>query len=133
MKNAPPPVGHVFGPTYKISLGHNYLLTKFHHDWTINVASRVLTWKNAPHTAGTIFVPVQDIIGTKLLTKKNAPPLGSHVFHATRTIFELTRFHDDCTINVTSRVITRKNVPPPCGHFFNQLASFLNSSKILFG
>ncbi|KAH3881423.1 hypothetical protein DPMN_005349 [Dreissena polymorpha] len=62
------------------------LLTKFHEDWTINVASRVLT-------------------------RKNAPPPGGHVFKATKTIFEL--FHDDQKINVTSRVLTRKIALPP--------------------
>ncbi|KAH3753662.1 hypothetical protein DPMN_188304 [Dreissena polymorpha] len=71
------------------------LLTKFHEDRTINVDSRV----------------------------KNAPPLGSHVFQANVTIFELiqdiietnllTIFHEDWTINVTSRVFTRKNATPP--------------------
>ncbi|KAH3844689.1 hypothetical protein DPMN_086950, partial [Dreissena polymorpha] len=47
---------------------------------------------------------------------------GSHVFKATKTIFELiqdigtnllTKFPDDRKINVTSRVLTRKNAPPP--------------------
>ncbi|KAH3889418.1 hypothetical protein DPMN_013472 [Dreissena polymorpha] len=98
------------------------LLTKFHEDRTVNVASRV----------------------------KNVPPLGSHVFQANIIIFELiqhitesilqTEFHDDWTIivasrvltrqnasphfhgdrkiNVTSRVLTRKNAPPPWWPFF---------------
>ncbi|KAH3800086.1 hypothetical protein DPMN_153711 [Dreissena polymorpha] len=67
-KNAPPPGGNVFQPTgiiFKLVIdiiGMN-LLTKFHKDWTINVASRV----------------------------KNAPPLGSHTnllstFHEDRKI-----------------------------------------------
>ncbi|KAH3867691.1 hypothetical protein DPMN_030824 [Dreissena polymorpha] len=79
------------------------LLTKFHEDRTVNVASRV----------------------------KNAPPLGSHFFQANIIIFELiqdiietrehiffgftnllTKFHEDWTINVASRVLTRKNAPP---------------------
>ena len=48
---------------------------------------------------------------------KNAPPLGGHVFQANVTIFELiqdiietnllTKFHEDSTINVASRVLTR--------------------------
>ncbi|KAH3788921.1 hypothetical protein DPMN_167085 [Dreissena polymorpha] len=67
--------------------------------------------------------------------EKNAPPLGSHVFQAKVTIFELiqdisgtsllTKFHDDRKINVASRVLTRiyyshirKNAPPPGGHVF---------------
>ncbi|KAH3720170.1 hypothetical protein DPMN_063064 [Dreissena polymorpha] len=160
------------------------LLTKFHDDRTINVASRVLIRENAPppdiigtnlltkfhedqkinvasrekmprghvfQPTGIIFELVQDIIGMNLLTKfhedrtinvvsrvltrfyyshikKNAQPLGSHVFQANVTIFELnqdiietnllTKFHEDWTINVASRVLTRKNALPPCGHVF---------------
>ena len=66
-------------------------------------------------------------------------PLGGHVFPPTGTIFKLiqdiigtnhlTKFHDDRTINVASRVLTRfyksmiyshirKNAPPPGGHVF---------------
>ncbi|KAH3707146.1 hypothetical protein DPMN_066543 [Dreissena polymorpha] len=87
------------------------LVTKFHDDWTINVASRL----------------------------KSAPPLGSHVFQAKNgnkcIIFEfgqniiginlLTKFHEDPTINVASRVLTRlnhshiwKNAPPLGSHVF---------------
>ena len=102
-KNAPPPGGHVFQPTGIIFeliqdiIGMN-LLTKFHEDKTINVASRVLTRFYYSHI------------------RKNAPPLGSHVFQANVTIFELiqdiietnllTKFHEDWTINVASRVLT---------------------------
>ncbi|KAH3812029.1 hypothetical protein DPMN_140450 [Dreissena polymorpha] len=83
------------------------LLTKFHEDRKIKVVSRVLT-------------------------RKNAPPLGSHVFQAKIIIFKLiqdiietnllTKFHEDWTINVASRVLTShiywKNAPPPGGHVF---------------
>ncbi|KAH3772746.1 hypothetical protein DPMN_174091 [Dreissena polymorpha] len=128
----PPPGGHVFLPIQTIFelncriqrpcffqpigiiyelvqdiIGMN-VLTKFHEDRTINVASRV----------------------------KNAPSLGSHVFQAKATIFEmiqdiigtnhLSKFHEDWTINVASRVLTRKNAPPPGGHVFNPPASFSN-------
>ncbi|KAH3711037.1 hypothetical protein DPMN_070536 [Dreissena polymorpha] len=71
-----------------------YLLTKFHGDRTINVAS----------------------------IEKNAPPLGSHAFQANITIFELiqdiietnllTIFHEDWTINVASSV-NKENCPAP--------------------
>ncbi|KAH3809197.1 hypothetical protein DPMN_137558 [Dreissena polymorpha] len=137
------------------------LLTKFHEDWTINVASRVLTrfyyshiWpykEKWPAPGGHVFKAtkpifelIQDIIGTNLLTKfhddrkiivtsrvltrKNSPPLGSHVFQAKVTIFELikdisgtnllSKFHEDRKINVASRVLTRKNALPPGGHVF---------------
>ncbi|KAH3874860.1 hypothetical protein DPMN_038114 [Dreissena polymorpha] len=85
------------------------LLTMFHEDRTINVASRV----------------------------KNAPPLGSHVFQANITIFELiqdiiktnllTKFHEDWTmrpLDCSHRTIynhTRKNAPPPGGHLHTNL------------
>ncbi|KAH3887732.1 hypothetical protein DPMN_011751 [Dreissena polymorpha] len=98
-------------------------LTKFHEDRKINVASRVLT-------------------------RKNALPPGSHVFQPTGIIFELvqdiigmnflTKFHEDWTVNVASRVLTRffysktaiirgsmgptsmleKNAPPLGSNFF---------------
>ncbi|KAH3855799.1 hypothetical protein DPMN_098368 [Dreissena polymorpha] len=132
-------------------LGTN-LLTKFHEDRKINVASRVSSRKNASPPGSHVFQPtdiifelVQDIIGINLLTKfhedltvyvtsrvltrfyyshirKNATPLGSHVFQANIINFKLiqdiigtnlsTKFHDDRKINVTSRVLTRKNAPP---------------------
>ncbi|KAH3727133.1 hypothetical protein DPMN_053058 [Dreissena polymorpha] len=115
------------------------LLTKFHEDPKINVASRVLTRKNAPPPGSHVFQPTgiifeltQYIIGMNLMTKfhedrtvnvasrvKNAPPVGSHVFQANIIIFEfvqditetnlLTKFHEDWTINAASRV---KNAPP---------------------
>ncbi|KAH3871990.1 hypothetical protein DPMN_035205 [Dreissena polymorpha] len=138
-KNAPP-------------LGcHTNLLSKFHEDWTINVASR----EKCPAPGGhafkatkTIFELIQDIIGINLLTKfpddrkinvasrvltrlyyshirKNAPPPGGHVFQPTGIIFKLvqdiigmnllTKFHEDQTINVASKV---KNAPPLGSHVF---------------
>ncbi|KAH3853342.1 hypothetical protein DPMN_095864 [Dreissena polymorpha] len=117
------------------------LLTKFHEDQKINVASGVLTRKNAPPY----------IIGINLLTKfhedltinvasrvKNALPLGSHVFQAKVTIFELiqdiietnllTKFHEDWTINVASRVFTRNTAPPPGDHLHEDWASNVTST-----
>ncbi|KAH3858168.1 hypothetical protein DPMN_100788 [Dreissena polymorpha] len=92
-ENAPPPDSHVFQPTGIIFelvqdiIGMN-LLTKFHEDWTVNVASRVLTR----------FYYYSHV-------RKNAPPLGSHVFQANIIIFTLiqdiietnllTKFHED--------------------------------------
>ncbi|KAH3747501.1 hypothetical protein DPMN_181928 [Dreissena polymorpha] len=106
-KNAPP-------------LGsHANLLTKFHEDWTINVASRVLTRK-MPRP----WWPY--IIGTNLLSKfhedwtinvassEKCPAPGGNVFQPTRTIFQLvqdingtnhlTEIHEDQTINMTTSV-----------------------------
>ncbi|KAH3830557.1 hypothetical protein DPMN_103802 [Dreissena polymorpha] len=97
------------------------LLTKFHEDRKINVASRDKCPALGSHVfqpTGIILELVQDIIGMNLLTKfhedrtvnvasrvKNAPPLGSHVFQANIIIFIfiqdiietnlLTKFHED--------------------------------------
>ncbi|KAH3853657.1 hypothetical protein DPMN_096189 [Dreissena polymorpha] len=75
-------------------------LLMFNEDRTINVASRVLTRFYYSHI------------------RKNAPPLGSYVVQANVTIFEhiqdifetnlLTKFHEDWTINVTSKELTRQ-------------------------
>ncbi|KAH3828382.1 hypothetical protein DPMN_130340 [Dreissena polymorpha] len=70
---------------------HTKLLTKFHEEWTINVASRV---ENSPPLGGHA-----NILTSKVFTRKTAPPLAA--------IFELSR---DQTINVASRVFTRQNV-----------------------
>ncbi|KAH3860846.1 hypothetical protein DPMN_023769 [Dreissena polymorpha] len=105
-KPRPPPLGgHVFQPTgtvFKLikeiennryqATGYQSDINVFHEDLTINVASRVLT-------------------------RKNAPPTGCHVFKATRNFFKL--FHDDLKIIVAPRVLSRKNAPPPSGgHVF---------------
>ncbi|KAH3861074.1 hypothetical protein DPMN_024002 [Dreissena polymorpha] len=142
-KNAPPNGSHVFQPNGNISkiiqdiIGTN-LVTKSHEDRTINVVSRVLTshiMKNTPPSSGhTINV------ASRVLTRKNAPPPGSHIFQPTGNIFKLihdingtnrvTKFRKDWTNNVASRV---KNAHPHGGHVFNQLEPFLNSSKISLG
>ncbi|KAH3871493.1 hypothetical protein DPMN_034696 [Dreissena polymorpha] len=137
-KNVPPIGSHVFQAKVTIfeliqDISGTNLLSKFHEDRKINVASRVLTRKIAPPP----WWPY--IIRMNLLTKfhedrtinvasrvKNAPSLGGHVFHANFTIFILiqdiikknllTIFHPDWTINVASRVLTGKNAPPPGGH-----------------
>ncbi|KAH3796865.1 hypothetical protein DPMN_150442 [Dreissena polymorpha] len=74
------------------------VLINFHDDWAKIVTSRVATRKTAPPTGGhlhkdwalnvtsTVFKLDRDIIGTNLLTK----------------------FHEDRTINVASRVFTNK-------------------------
>ncbi|KAH3740073.1 hypothetical protein DPMN_046768 [Dreissena polymorpha] len=140
------------------------ILTKFHEDRTINVVSRA---KNALPLGShvfqanvTIFDLIQDIIKTNLLTcsqgftiaiyshiRKNASPLGSHVLQANVTIFKLiqeiiqtnllTKFHEDWTLNVASRVLTRKTAPPPGGHVFSpiwtifELVRDINKTNVL--
>ncbi|KAH3693068.1 hypothetical protein DPMN_193405 [Dreissena polymorpha] len=92
-KNAPPP----WRPCISTDR------TQFHEDWTKHLTSR----KNALPPGGHM---------------KNAPPPGGHIFQQTRTIFEiihniistivLTKFHEDLTINMTSKVLTRKKGAP---------------------
>ncbi|KAH3852726.1 hypothetical protein DPMN_095240 [Dreissena polymorpha] len=60
------------------------------------------------------------------LLREKCPAPGGHVFKPTGIIFELvrdiigthclTKFHEDWTINVASRVLKRKNAPPPGDH-----------------
>ncbi|KAH3850091.1 hypothetical protein DPMN_092497 [Dreissena polymorpha] len=82
--NSPPPGSQVFQQTGTIF---------FHDDWKINVTWRV----------------------------KNAPPSGRNVFQPAASFFKLvqdiettllTKFHEDRTMNVASRVFTMKNAPP---------------------
>ncbi|KAH3849610.1 hypothetical protein DPMN_092013 [Dreissena polymorpha] len=118
VKNSPPPGGHTDLPSMFPEDGTTNVAYRFDEDRTINLASCVLTWKNAPPN---------DIIGTNLVNKKNTPPAGGHVFQPTGSIELvqdiigtnlLTTFHDDWTINVASRVHITKNAPPPGGHVF---------------
>ncbi|KAH3838577.1 hypothetical protein DPMN_111985 [Dreissena polymorpha] len=119
-KNAPPTGGHVFSPIWSIfelvchvlqltgtifklnsHIKETNVLTKFHENWAKNVISR-----------------------------KNAPPTGGHVFSPIWTIFELirdinktnvlTNFHDNWAKIVTSRVLTRKTALPTGGHVFQR-------------
>ncbi|KAH3711194.1 hypothetical protein DPMN_070695 [Dreissena polymorpha] len=119
------------------------LLTKFHEDWTIaidrtvNVASRLFTRKNAPPpwwpyiiwmNLLTKFHGDRTINVASSVHKKNALPLGSHVFQSNVTILELiqninktnvlTKFYEDWTINEASRVLTKKMPRPRGGHVF---------------
>ncbi|KAH3775975.1 hypothetical protein DPMN_177386 [Dreissena polymorpha] len=145
VKNAPPTGGHVLQATGTIFelvqniIGTN-LLTKFHDDRKI---PRPVGGHVFPPT-GTIFKLIQDIIGTNHLTKfhddrtinvasreltrKNAPPLGSHVFQANTNL--LTNFHENWTINVASRVlkgfttaIYGKLPRPPGSHVFSPIST----------
>ncbi|KAH3798030.1 hypothetical protein DPMN_151620 [Dreissena polymorpha] len=144
------------------------VLIKFHDDWTKNLTSRekdpppgghetnVLTkchkdWENnktAPLPGGhvfeiytTIFKLVQDIHKTnaKNVTsrEKDSPPGG----HDTNV---LTKFHDDWTKNVTSRLFTcfhyqhiEKIAPLPGGHVFSpiwtifELIQDINETNVL--
>ncbi|KAH3798744.1 hypothetical protein DPMN_152347 [Dreissena polymorpha] len=126
-KNAPPLGSHFFQANIIIFNLIQYiietnLLTIFHEDWTINVASRVLTRKNAPP----MFYDDKKInVTSRVLTSPAPVPCGGLVFQPTVIIFELdqdiiginllTEFHEDQTINVASNV---KNAPPLSGHVY---------------
>ncbi|KAH3707117.1 hypothetical protein DPMN_066514 [Dreissena polymorpha] len=124
-KNAPSPGSHVFQPTGIIFelvqdiIGMN-LLTKFHEDRTVNVASR--PYKKMPRPLEAIFFQakiiifelIQDIIATNLLTK----------------------CHEDWTINVASRG-NKEKCTAPCGHVFKapktifELIQDINGTNLL--
>ncbi|KAH3861950.1 hypothetical protein DPMN_024904 [Dreissena polymorpha] len=141
-KNILPPDGNVFQLTFFVQdIIGTILVTKFHEDQTINLASSVnkekCTASWCPYTIWTNLL-------TNVNKRKNAPPPGGHVFQSTQTIFKLvkdiirmnlltkknapppdiigtnfqTKFHDDQKINVASRVLTGKNDPLPSGHVF---------------
>ncbi|KAH3852171.1 hypothetical protein DPMN_094670 [Dreissena polymorpha] len=144
--NARPYGGHVF-QAYRTmfelvqDIIRTNLLTKFHDDQTKNLASKVLTRKNAPPPWGPY------IIRTSLLTKFH----DDRTINVTSRVLTLTRkmpcpwwpyiiginlgtkFHDDRKINVASRVLTRKNAPLPGGHVFQPTGIISNSTKILLG
>ncbi|KAH3816340.1 hypothetical protein DPMN_117855 [Dreissena polymorpha] len=141
MNNKWPHGGNVFqqtGTIFELSqyiIGKN-LLTKFHEDPTINVASTVLTRQifmthNGRQTNDKRLFTCFHYIHIE----KTSPPPGGHVFPPIWTIFELnrhiqkthvlTKLHEDWTKNVTSRVFTcfhyihiEKTAPPPGGHIF---------------
>ncbi|KAH3711497.1 hypothetical protein DPMN_071166 [Dreissena polymorpha] len=70
---------------------------------------------------------------TRGITRKTAPPPGSHVFQRNGTSFKLsqhftgtnvlTKFHEDWTINVTPRV---KTSTPPGSYVFQPTGTIFN-------
>ncbi|KAH3825951.1 hypothetical protein DPMN_127838 [Dreissena polymorpha] len=102
-KNAPPTGGHVFLPIWTIfelvqHINKTNVLINFHDDWA-------------------------QIVTSIVFTRKTATPTGSHLhedwaLNVTSTVFKLdrdfiganllTKFHEDRTINVASRVFTNK-------------------------
>ncbi|KAH3719864.1 hypothetical protein DPMN_062748 [Dreissena polymorpha] len=80
-----------------------------HEDWKKTLTSLVFKRKtaqpsNKPTDRPTDRAKTIYIIGLNLLTKINAPSLGSHVFQANTNL--LTKFIEDWTINAASRVST---------------------------
>ncbi|KAH3807434.1 hypothetical protein DPMN_135775 [Dreissena polymorpha] len=124
VKNAPPLGSHVFQESVTIfkliqDIIHTNHLTKFHEDLTTNVASRVLTRKTAPPPGGHFHDDWEKIV-TSRPYMKYCPLHEDWASNVTSTVFELsrgingtnvlTKFHEDQTINVASRVFIRQNV-----------------------
>ncbi|KAH3893656.1 hypothetical protein DPMN_017806 [Dreissena polymorpha] len=169
MKNAPPSGGHVFKATKTILELIQDIIGTNHRKINVasRVLTRKNARPPGGHVfqpTSIIFELVQDIVGMNLLTKfyedriikrmirpsfanevvrrayKNDLPLGSHVFQANATIFELiqdiietnllTKVHEDWTITVASRVLTRKNTPPPDIIWTNLLTKCHEDRKI---
>ncbi|KAH3816992.1 hypothetical protein DPMN_118517 [Dreissena polymorpha] len=124
---------HIMFTSFELDRGiiGTNLLTKFHEDRTRNVASGVLTRKTAPPTGGHVFQRIgttfklnQYIIQTNIDKRLKARPS----FKLNRDIIGkkiLTKFHEDRTRNVASRVFTRilysqirKTAPPNGSHVF---------------
>ncbi|KAH3861000.1 hypothetical protein DPMN_023926 [Dreissena polymorpha] len=89
------------------------LLTKFHENQTINVASRHFCDRKTDRQDRRTDGPIT-ICAPSGAQKCRYP--GGHVFQRIITIFK--RILDDWTIIVTSRVSTRKTAPPPGGLVF---------------
>ncbi|KAH3713681.1 hypothetical protein DPMN_073478 [Dreissena polymorpha] len=120
------------------------LLTKFHEDQKINVASIVLT-SHVFQPTGIIFELIQDIIRMNLLTKfhkDRTVNVASRVltrFHSNIIIFKLiqdiietnllTKFHEDRTINVASR----EKCPAPGAHVFKATKTIFELIQDIIG
>ncbi|KAH3710438.1 hypothetical protein DPMN_069920 [Dreissena polymorpha] len=135
-KNAPPTGGHVFSPIPTIfklvrDINKTNVLTNFHDDCAKIVTSRVFTREKCPaHWRPCFFTdldhfrtrlrhqmnqcsdqPHDDwakIVTSRVLTRKTAPPTGGHCLQDLIGTKLLTKFHEDGTGNVASRVFTSK-------------------------
>ncbi|KAH3776531.1 hypothetical protein DPMN_177959 [Dreissena polymorpha] len=112
------------------------ILSNFHDDWANIVTSSVFTRKTAPPTGGHVFQRTRTTFELNQHIIKTFHAQSSCNFvkmFVTSTVFTsfqlhrdiigtnlLTKFHEDLTKNVTSRVFTRKTAPPTGGHVFQQ-------------
>ncbi|KAH3713654.1 hypothetical protein DPMN_073451 [Dreissena polymorpha] len=137
-KNAPPTGGHVFSPIWTIFELVRDINKTIHVIQLTRIISKLNSHNIEETNALTKFQENWEKIEKcpahwrPLLTRKTALPTGGHVFQRTRTTFELnqhiiktniltnlykfflfldlllTKFHEDRTINVASRVFTNK-------------------------
>ncbi|KAH3789676.1 hypothetical protein DPMN_167862 [Dreissena polymorpha] len=134
-KTAPLPGAHVFPLITTISkLVRDIHITNIQTIFELNCRNqRVITHCNDQYGCTALqwrgVYSVGGVEGDGLVVLSNLRvSLDSHVFQANVTIFELiqdiietnllTKFHEDWTINVASRVFTRKNAPPLGSHVF---------------
>ncbi|KAH3797244.1 hypothetical protein DPMN_150821 [Dreissena polymorpha] len=110
--------------------------------------------KTAPPPGGHVFSPIITILelvrdiykidATNVTSRENDPRPGGHVFSPIQTIFELnhriqetnilTKFHEDWTKTVSSKVFTcfhyihiEKTAPSPGGHFHDDREKMVTS------
>ncbi|KAH3786205.1 hypothetical protein DPMN_164308 [Dreissena polymorpha] len=143
LKNALQPGDHAFqqtGTIFKLvqDVITKNVMTKFNNHY-----KKWLTRKNAPNPS--------DVIRTHTITVEKCSASWRSWFSLTGTVIKLvrhiiranllTKFHEDRTINVASRVFTRfffshkrKICPAPDGYVFQSTGTiYSNSSKILMG
>ncbi|KAH3876341.1 hypothetical protein DPMN_000181 [Dreissena polymorpha] len=121
-KTVPPPGGHVFPPIMTIFELVRYIYKIDANNVTSRVKMTPLLWRPC-------FLPIRTIF--------------EHNCHIQK-IHVLTKFHEDWTKNVTSRVFTcfhfihiEKTAPPPGGHVFSpiwaifELARDINGTNVL--
>ncbi|KAH3864328.1 hypothetical protein DPMN_027345 [Dreissena polymorpha] len=161
-----PPCGHVFLPIQTIfelncRIQETNVLTRFHEDWAKNVFSRLLhvfTIYIYIHIEKTTPHPDIYKIDAKNVTSRvkiTPPPLWRPCFFyrsepfsnstvMSRKTHFLTKFNEDWTKNVTSRVFTcfqyihiEKTAPPPGSHVFSpiwtifELVRYINETNVL--
>ncbi|KAH3862574.1 hypothetical protein DPMN_025543 [Dreissena polymorpha] len=102
-----PPGAHVFSPIWTNfelvrDIDETNILTKF-HDWAKIVTSRVFTMKTAPPPGGHLYENWASNVTSTVFTSFEL----SRDINGTNV---LTKFHEDLTINVASRVFTTQNV-----------------------
>ncbi|KAH3863133.1 hypothetical protein DPMN_026111 [Dreissena polymorpha] len=109
-QNCPPPGGHVFSPIWTIfdlvqDINETNVLTKFHDAWTKMVTSGVFTRNTAPPPGGHLHEDWASNVTSTVFTSMTQFRTWSR-YH----INVLTKFHEDRTRNVASRVFTGQNV-----------------------
>ncbi|KAH3886924.1 hypothetical protein DPMN_010937 [Dreissena polymorpha] len=125
-------------------------------DWAKNVSYRLFTCFHYIHIEKTAppIMTIFELVNNVTSRENDPPPSGGHVFLPIRTIFELnrhiqkthvlTKFHEDWTKNVTSRVFTyvhyihiEKTTRPLTAMFFSpiwtifELVRDINETNVL--